>query len=63
MIGQVVLEVLYEVVGEVLVQGVGYLLVSTFRRDVKSEDTICTVVGLCFWIVVLVAALAYGFAT
>ncbi|MBB3922808.1 MULTISPECIES: hypothetical protein [Xanthomonas] len=49
---RVVGRILFEVFFELTIQGTGYILVRTVRPEAEPDDTICTVVGLLFWVVV-----------
>jgi len=49
---RVVGRILFEVFFEFIIQGTGYVLVRTVRPKTEPDDTVCTVVGLLFWVVV-----------
>ena len=49
---RVVGRILFEVFFEFTIQGTGYVLVRTVRPKTEPDDTVCTVVGLLFWVVV-----------
>ena len=48
---RVVGRILFEVFFEFIIQGTGYVLVRTVRPKTEPDDTVCTVVGLLFWVV------------
>ena len=49
---RVVGRILFEVFFEFIIRGTGYVLVRTVRPKTEPDDTVCTVVGLLFWVVV-----------
>ena len=49
---RVVGRILFEVFFEFIIQGTGYVVVRTVRPKTEPDDTVCTVVGLLFWVVV-----------
>ena len=49
---RVVGRILFEVFFEFIIQGTGYLLVRIFKKEAEPDDTVCTVVGLLFWLAV-----------
>jgi len=51
-IARVVGRILFEVFFEFIIQGTGYVLVRTVRPKTEPDDTVCTVVGLLFWVAV-----------
>jgi hypothetical protein len=51
MFGRVFVEVAVHALGEVAIQGMGYLVCRPFKHDVKPDGLLTTVVGLTFWMV------------
>jgi hypothetical protein len=51
MFGRVFVEVAVHALGEVAIQGMGYLVCRPFKHDVKPDGLLATVVGLSFWTV------------
>lgn len=49
MFGRVFVEVVVHVLGEVAIQGMGYLICRPFKHNVRSDGLLTTVVGLTFW--------------
>ncbi len=49
---RVVGRILFEIFFEIIIQGTGYVLVRTVRPKTEPDDTVCTVVGLLFWVCV-----------
>lgn len=49
---RVVGRVLFEVIVEFVIQGAGYVLVRPFRSKTEPDDTVCTFVGVIFWVAV-----------
>ena len=47
------------VIFEIGMRGVGYLLCRPFDRHVTLDSTVCAVVGGGFWLVVGIVALVY----
>lgn len=56
-VGRVLVEIFLHVFGEVIIQGVGYLICRPFKPDVKPNGLLTAVVGFAFWL--LAAALVY----
>jgi hypothetical protein len=52
--------VLAEVVFEVCIKGIGYLICRPFSRSVNPDGLLVTVVGLAAWVLILVA-LYFGY--
>ncbi len=50
-----VAQIIVEFVLEILVKGPGYLIGRLFRKDLDPDGPIVVVVGLGFWIIVLVS--------
>ena len=59
-VGRVLAEVFLQIILELAVQGVGYLICEPFEANVKSDGWLATTVGFLFWaFVVALACLAY----
>lgn len=52
--------VLAEVVFEICIKGIGYLICRSFSRSVNPDGLLVTVVGLAAWVLILVA-LYFGY--
>ena len=49
-VGRFFWEMVVQVLFELLIQGVGYLLCQPFKPDVEPDGTLATVVGLVAWV-------------
>lgn len=56
-VGRVLAEIVLHIFGEVIIQGVGYLICKPFKPDVKPDGLLAAVVGVAFWL--LAAVLGY----
>ena len=51
-VGRVLAEILLHIVGEVAIQGMGYLICRPFKPSIKADGVLATVIGLAFWVFV-----------
>jgi len=51
--GRFIAEIVVQLLLELAVQGVGYVICKPFKADVKEDGALVTVVGLLFWVLVL----------
>ncbi len=49
-IGRILLQFFVEIVFEILVKGVGYLIVRPFNRNIDPDGAVVIVVGIVFWL-------------
>lgn len=57
LIGRFLLHVAIDIVFEILIKGVGYLILRPFSRPVDPDGAAVVLVGLAFWITIVVVAL------
>ncbi|MDR2188703.1 MAG: hypothetical protein LBE62_11770 [Azonexus sp.] len=47
---------LFEIVGEIVIKGAGYVLIRIFKPKSEPDELACAIVGLLFWAAVGVGA-------
>jgi hypothetical protein len=55
--GRVLAEIFLHIFGEVIIQGMGYLICRPFKPDVNPDGRLAAVVGFAFWL--MAAMLGY----
>ena len=50
--GRLVADVAIRLIGEILIQGVGYLICKPFKRNISPDGALPFLVGLSFWAIV-----------
>ena len=49
-LGRILMQFFVEIVFEILVKGVGFLIVRPFNRNINPDSALVIVVGIMFWL-------------